>query len=350
MNINELLKVMSDKEASDLHIRVGSHPVLRIFGQLTEITDFPEITIEDSIEILNTMTSPDQKTYFEENLELDLAYSATGIGRFRVNVLKQRGTIAFAIRMIPFLIPSMDSLKLPPICKELIRKPRGLILVTGPTGSGKSTTMASLIDHLNETEKRNIITIEDPIEFLHKNKKCIIAQRDLGDDTKSFDAALMHILRQDPDVIYIGELRDLSTISIAIRAAETGHLVIGTLHTTDASQTIDRIIDIFPANQQDQIRLQLSQVLEAVITQCLIPLMEDTGRAAAFEILIASPAVRNLIRMGKTHEISNVIQLGSKEGMQTLNQSLAKLIKDQKISQDNAVLMSSNPEQLLKLL
>ena len=220
--------------------------------------------------------------------------------------------------------PTIEQLGLPLICKELILRPRGLILVTGPAGSGKSTTMAAMIDHLNETESRNIITIEDPIEYLHHNKKSIIAQRDLGDDTHSFDVALMHTLRQDPDVIYIGEMRDLPTISTAIRAAETGHLVLGTLHTTDASQTVDRVIDIFPANQQDQIRIQFSQVLEAVMTQCLLPRIGGQGRVAAFEILLAVPAVRNLIRMGKSHELPNVMQLSSKDGMQTLDQVSGK--------------------------
>jgi twitching motility protein PilT len=223
-------------------------------------------------------------------------------------------------------------------------------MVTGAAGSGKSTTMAAMIDHLNETESKNVITIEDPIEYLHRNKKCIIAQRDLGEDTRSFEQALMHTLRQDPDVIYIGEMRDLITISMAIRAAETGHLVLGTLHTTDASQTIDRIIDIFPAAQQDQIRTQLSQVLEAVLMQCLLPRVGGGGRIAAFEILIATPAIRNLIRMGKSHEIPNVLNIGSKEGMQTLDQGLAKLVKTQMVTKEDALIKSSNPGQLLKLL
>jgi twitching motility protein PilT len=241
-------------------------------------------------------------------------------------------------------------LKLPEIFKDLILKPRGLILVTGPAGAGKSTTMAAMIDYLNETESRNIITIEDPIEYLHRNKKSIIAQRDLGEDTKSFELALTHTLRQDPDVIYIGEMRDLTTIAIAIRAAETGHLVLGTLHTTDAAQTVDRMIDIFPSTQQGQIRLQLSQVLEAVLMQCLLPRIEGEGRVAAFEILLATPAVRNLIRQGKSHELPNIMNLSTKEGMQTLDQSLAKLVKSQIISREVALLKSSNPAQLMKLL
>ena len=350
MQIDQLLKLMVEKNASDLHLRVGSPPMFRIYGKLLAINDLPSITIEDSEAIFESITTPVNRTMFAENLELDTAYSASGIGRFRVNVLRQRSTLAFVIRLVPFVIPTIDQMKLPLICKELILKPRGLILVTGPAGSGKSTTMAAMIDHLNETESRNVITIEDPIEYLHRNKKSIIAQRDLGEDTKSFDVALMHTLRQDPDVIYIGEMRDLPTISTAIRAAETGHLVLGTLHTTDAPQAVDRVIDIFPANQQDQIRLQFSQVLEAILTQCLLPRIDGKGRVAAFEILLAIPAVRNLIRMGKTHELPNVMQLSSKEGMQTLDQALAKLVKSQLVSRENALMKSSNPAQLLKLL
>jgi twitching motility protein PilT len=350
MQINDLLKKMVEKNASDLHIRVGSPPMFRISGKLAPVEGWLPITIEDSELIYESITTPTHKIMFAENLELDCAYSASGIGRFRVNVLRQRGTLAFAIRMVPFVIPSYDTLKIPPICKELILKPRGLILVAGSAGSGKSTTMAAMINHLNETESRNVITIEDPIEYLYRNNKCIIAQRDLGDDTKSFELALLHTLRQDPDVIFIGEMRDLTTISMALRAAETGHLVLGTLHTTSASQTVDRIIDIFPANQQEQARIQLSQVLEAVLMQCLLPRLGTGGRVAAFEILIATPAVRNLIRQGKSHEIPNVIQLGSQDGMQTLDQALARLVKNQSVSKEDALLKSSNPAQLLKLL
>jgi twitching motility protein PilT len=350
MHIDEMLKLMVAKNASDLHLRVGSPPMFRVFGRLSTNKELQPVTIDDSEAIFESITTAINRKIFAENLELDTAYSLPGVGRFRVNVMRQRGTLAFVIRLVPFIVPTIEQMKLPLICKELILKPRGLILVTGPAGSGKSTTMAAMIDHLNETESRNVITIEDPIEYLHHNKKSIIAQRDLGEDTRSFDVALMHTLRQDPDVIYIGEMRDLPTISTAIRAAETGHLVLGTLHTTDASQAVDRVIDIFPANQQDQIRLQFSQVLEAILTQCLLPRVDDTGRVAAFEILLAIPAVRNLIRMGKTHELPNVMQLSTKEGMQTLDQALAKLVKSQLITQENAIMKSSNPAQLLKLL
>jgi len=350
MDIDTLLREMVGKKASDLHLRVASPPMLRIDGKLTPIPNYPAFTVKDSESILNSIASPENRKKFESDLELDIAYSASGVGRFRVNVLKQRGTLAFAIRLVPFVIPTIDKLNLPSIFKDLILKPRGLIVVTGPAGAGKSTTMAAMIDYLNETESRNIITIEDPIEYLHRNKKSIIAQRDLGEDTRSFDLALMHTLRQDPDVIYIGEMRDLTTISIAIRAAETGHLVLATLHTTDAAQTIDRMIDVFPSNQQGQIRTQLSQVLEAIITQCLLPRIEGQGRVAAFEILVATPAVRNLIRQGKSHELPNVMHLSSKDGMQTLDQSLAKLVKNQQVSSEVAMLKSSNPAQLMKLI
>jgi twitching motility protein PilT len=350
MEIDALLKVMVNKNASDLHLRIGSPPMLRIDGKLVAMPEWPPITVEDSEAIFKSISTPEHRKIFAAELELDIAYSASGIGRFRVNVLRQRGTLAFAIRLVPFKIPTIDQLKLPEIFKDLILKPRGLILVTGPAGAGKSTTMAAMIDYLNETESRNIITIEDPIEYLHRNKKSIIAQRDLGEDTRSFELALTHTLRQDPDVIYIGEMRDLTTIATAIRAAETGHLVLGTLHTTDAAQTIDRMIDIFPSTQQGQIRLQLSQVLEAVLMQCLLPRIEGEGRVAAFEILLATPAVRNLIRQGKSHELPNVMNLSTKEGMQTLDQSLAKLVKSQIISREVALLKSSNPAQLMKLL
>ena len=350
MHIDELLRVTVDKKASDLILRASCAPVLRIHGNTIMQKDLPLLTLEDLQNILDTITSPEQKARFTNDLELDLAYGVAKVGRFRVNVMKQRGSLAFTFRLVPFDVPTIDELKLPQICKDLILKPRGLILVTGPTGSGKSTTMAAMINHLNENESRNIITIEDPIEFLHRNKKSVIAQRDLGDDTKSFDVALAHALRQAPDVIVVGEMRDLATVSTAIRAAETGHLVMGTLHTTDAPQTVDRIIDIFPSSQQQQIRLQVSQVIEAVLVQTLLPLEGKPGRIAAFEIMTATPAVRNLIRNGKTHELQSVIQMSTKDGMLTLDQSLAELVKKKTVSTEEAMLKSSNPERLLKSL
>lgn len=348
MHIDELLKIAVEKESSDLILRVGCSPVLRVHGDLQVQTSVPQLSGEDLQTIFEIVASPEQREHFARELELDLAYGVTKVGRFRVNVMRQRGTLGFTFRSVPFEVPTIDDLKLPPICKDLIIKPRGLILVTGPTGSGKSTTMAAMINHLNETAQRNIITIEDPIEFLHRNKKCLIAQRDLGDDTKSFDIALAHALRQNPDVIVVGEMRDLQTISTAIRAAETGHLVMGTLHTTDAPQTVDRIIDIFPPEQQQQIRLQVSQVIEAVLTQTLLPLTTGDGRVAAFEIMIATPAVRNLIRSGKTFELHSVMQLSAKDGMQTLDQSLADLVKKKIVTAEDAISKSSNPERLQK--
>jgi len=255
-----------------------------------------------------------------------------------------------AFRVVPFKVLTIDELKLPQVCKSLIMKPRGMILVTGPTGSGKSTTMAAMIDYLNDHKSCNVITIEDPIEYLHANKKCLIAQRDLGDDTRSFDAALIHALRHDPDVIVVGEMRDVETMSIAIRAAETGHLVMGTLHTRDAAQTIDRIIDMFPPNQQAQIRLQVSQSIEGILSQTLLHKLSGKGRAAAFEIMLANAAVRNLIRDGRTYELPNVIQLNNKEGMQTLDQCLADLVRNRLASKEEALAKSSNPERLRKIL
>jgi twitching motility protein PilT len=264
--------------------------------------------------------------------------------------MRQRGTISLAFRLVPFKVFTIDELGLPDICKELITKPRGLILVTGPTGSGKSTTMAAMLNYLNEHFARNVITIEDPIEYLHPNIKCIIAQRDLGDDTKAFDTALIHALRHDPDVIIVGELRDLETVQTAMRAAETGHLVMGTLHTTDAPQTVDRIIDIFSPSQQPQIRLQFSQVIVAVLSQALLPRAGSKGRIAAFEIMTGNSAVKNLVREGKTFELHSVMQLSSAEGMQTLDQALADLVRKKMVTLEEAKMKSSHPDRLKKLL
>ncbi len=344
---HELLELTVDKGASDLHLRVPSPPLLRIDGALVPIQDHPPLTARDVEMILEGITTPEQRSKFLRDLELDFAYSVPGVARFRVSAMRQRGSISLAFRLVPIEVSSIDDLGLPQICKELALKLRGIVLVTGSTGSGKSTTMAAMIHHLNESDSRNVITIEDPIEYLHPNKKCLIAQRDLGDDTTSFDIALVHALRHDPDVIVVGEMRDLSTISTTIRAAETGHLVLSTLHTTDAAQTVDRIIDIFPPEQQQQIRLQLSQAIEAVLSQTLLPRIGG-GRIAAFEILVATHAVRNLIREGKSFQLPNVMQLGSQDGMQTMDQALADLVRKRIITQEEAVMKSSNPEQLKK--
>jgi len=344
-----LLNRVVDQEASDLHLRVPSPPVLRIDGALVPQEDQAAMSPTDIEMIFEYITTPEQRHTFHEEKELDFAYSVPDLARFRVNVLQQRNTKSIAFRLVPFKVPSIEELRLPEICKDLILKPRGLILITGPTGSGKSTTIAAMIRHLNENDSKNIITIEDPIEYLHSNVKCLIAQRDLGDDTKSFDTALIHALRHDPDVIVVGEMRDLPTISTAIRAAETGHLVISTLHTTDAAQTVDRIIDVFPAEHQQQIRLQLSQALEAVLCQTLLPSIGG-GRVAAFEILLANPAVRNLIREAKTFELHSVMQLNTSKGMQTLDDALVRLVKDGTVTEQEAIIKSSNPERLKKLL
>ncbi|MFC2068408.1 type IV pilus twitching motility protein PilT [Chloroflexota bacterium] len=348
MPINELLQLTVDKEASDLHLRVPSPPVLRIDGTLTPQGDLPSLTVEDIEKIFREITTEEQRGIFLRDLELDFAYSVPGLARFRVNVLRQRGTLSIAFRLVPLEVFSIDELGLPLILKQLVLKPRGLILVTGPTGSGKSTTMAAMINYMNDSVRKNIITIEDPVEYLHPNKKCIIAQRDLGDDTKSFSTALVHALRHDPDVIVVGEMRDLDTISTAITAAETGHLVLGTLHTTDTAQTIDRIIDIFPPSQQQQIRMQMSQVLQAVLSQALLPRIGG-GRVAALEILVATFAVRNLIRDGKTFQLPSVLQLGSKDGMQTMDQALIDLVRKRIVAEEDALMKSNNPEQINKL-
>jgi twitching motility protein PilT len=348
--IDEWLKLLVDLGGSDLHLRVPSPPVVRVDGELKVQDAFPPLKTPDLEFILDEITKPEQKETFLREKELDFAYSVPGLARFRVSVMRQRGTLSMAFRQVPFQILSMEKLGVPLICKDLIMKPRGMILICGPTGSGKSTTMAAMVDYLNQNASRNVITIEDPIEYLHTNKKCLIAQRDLGDDTKAFSIALKHALRHDPDVIIVGEMRDLETISTAIAAAETGHLVIGTLHTTDAAQTVDRVIDIFPPGQQQQIRLQFSQVIEAVLVQTLVPRLNAKGRVPAFEVMTATPAVRNLIREQKTHEITNVIQLSGKDGMQTLDQSLADLLRKNLISKEEALLKSSHPEKLQKLL
>jgi twitching motility protein PilT len=342
----ELFQLMVEKGASDLHLRVPSPPVLRIDGLLTPLEDLPPITSKDVETLLEHIVTPDQMDIFFTELELDFAYSVPGLARFRGNALWQRGTISLSFRFVPYDVPSIDDLGLPRICKNLILRRKGLILVTGPSGSGKSTTLAAMINHLNENDKRNIITIEDPIEYLHSNKKCLIAQRDLGDDTKSFSTALRHALRHDPDVIVIGEIRDLDTVSTAITAAETGHLVLGTLHTVDAIQSINRLIDIFPHGQQQQIRLQLSEVIEAVLSQTLLRRIGG-GRIAASEIMIGNSAIKNIIREDRISELTRNMEVSSKEeGMQTMDRALAKLVSRNIVTMEEALMKSSNPSKL----
>jgi twitching motility protein PilT len=349
LQINELLKLMVNKGASDLHVTVPGHPVLRIGGELVEQEGLPPVTPKDSAAIFEQITSEEQRDVFRKELELDFSYSVHGLGRFRVNALQQRGSMGLAFRFVPFRVPSIDELGLPQVCKALILKPKGLILITGQAGNGKSTTLAAMINHLNQTERRNILTIEDPIEFLFSNNKCIIQQRDLGYDARSFHTALIHALRHDLDVIVISEIRDLPTISTAITAAETGHLVIGTMHAIDAAQAIDRIIDVFPAGQQQQIRLQLAQVLEAVLSQNLLSRIGG-GQVAAFEILLATSGIRKLVREGKVFEIPANLEHGASEGKQTMDQALADLVKRKIVTREEAMMKSTNPKKLIELL
>jgi twitching motility protein PilT len=345
----QILELAIEKGATDLHVKVPSPPVLRIDSVLVPQEEWPPFTGKDIERIFEEVTTEEQREAFGREQELDFAYSLPGLARFRVNVLRQRGTISLAFRRVPSSVPSIDGLGLPQVCKTLIVKPRGLILVTGPAGSGKSTTLAAMLNHLNENETRSVITIEDPIEYLFQDKKCLIRQRDLGDDTKSFSAALIHALRHDPDVIVIGEMRDLDTISTAITAAETGHLVLATLHTLDAAQSIDRIIDVFPPAQQRQMRLQLSQVIEAVLSQTLLTRIGG-GRIAAFEIMLANSVVRRLIREEKIHDISASLEMGKLEGMHTLDQALAVLVKSGVVAKEEAMKKASSPVKLTKLL
>jgi twitching motility protein PilT len=349
LQINELLKLMVERGASDLHIKVPSPPILRIEGDLITQEGLPPMRPDDVEGVFKQITSQEQRDIFRRELELDFAYSVHGLARFRVNALQQRGSMSLAFRLVPFTAPSIDELGLPQVCKELILKPRGLILITGAAGSGKSTTLAAMINHLNQTERRNVITIEDPIEFLFRDHKSIIRQRDLGHDTKSFYTALVHALRHDPDVIVIGELRDLPTISTAITAAETGHLVLGTMHTIDTAQAVDRVIDIFPAAQQQQVRLQFSQVIEAMLSQVLLSRIGG-GRIAAFEIMLATSGIRRLIREGKIYEIADNLEHGASEGKQTMDQALAVLVKRNLVSKEEATMKSSNPVKLNEFL
>ncbi len=334
--------------ASDLHITVGVPPMCRVSGKVQPL-DYPPFTANRTREVIYDILSDDQRQRLEGTLELDFSYTVPRVARFRVNVYFQRGSMGAAFRTIPHEIKSFGDLGLPKAIEDMTEKPRGLILVTGPTGSGKSTTLASMIDRINETRNEHIMSVEDPIEFLHNHKKCIINQREVNQDTKSFANALKHVLRQDPDVILVGEMRDLETISLAVTAAETGHLVFGTLHTQDAPQTVDRIIDVFPSHQQSQIRTQLANAIQGIITQTLIPKREGKGRTVACEILAPTPGVRNLIREGKNHQIYSAMQTGGKFGMQTMDAALVELVRRGEISREEAERRSTNPEELNRL-
>lgn len=347
--IDVLLKMMVEKNASDLHLKAGSPPMLRIDGELEPA--IPQVLPPNAIrKIIESMITEQQKAKLVAERELDFAYSVPGLARFRCNAYFQRNSWALAVRIIPSRPFSIDELGLPDIFKYLALRPRGLVLVTGPTGSGKSTTLAAMIDHINSNRKCHIITIEDPIEFLHKDKLAIISQRELGSDTHSFANALKSALRQDPDVILVGELRDFETTQTAITAAETGHLVLGTLHTTGCANAVDRIIDIFPPHQQHQVRVQLSMILEGVIFQNLIPKATGSGRVLALEIMTGTPAVRHLIREGKTHMLPNAIQSGAEDGMISFDQSLRDLYLQGLISLEYALAAAFNPEELERLI
>lgn len=345
MEADELLKLAVDKGASDLHLTVGSPPTLRLDGGLVPLEDTLPLNSDDVEAFFKQITNSKQRTAFKKEKEFDFAYSLPEVARFRVNAMWQRGSVSLAFRRVPAEVPSIDELGLPQACKDLILKPRGLILVTGPANSGKSTTVAAMLRHLNENAHRNVITIEDPIEYLLRNQKCIFRQRDLGDDTLSFNTALIHALRHDPDVIVIGEMRDLDTISTAMTAAETGHLVLGTLHTVDAAQSVDRIIDMYPYGQQQQVRLQLSQVIEGVFSQNLLPRIGG-GRAAAVEIMLANNVIKRLIRDHKIFEIPPNIEMGSREGMQTLDMAMATLVASGAVAEESAMLKTSSAAKL----
>jgi twitching motility protein PilT len=349
-NLHQLLKAMVEKGASDLHITTGSPPQLRIDGNLVPLKTAP-LTPVDTKQLCYSILTDAQKHKFEEENELDLSFGVRGLSRYRANLFMQRGAVAGAFRTIPFKILSFSELGLPPVVAELANKPRGLILVTGPTGSGKSTTLASIIDKINTEQHSHIITIEDPIEYLHPHKNCVVNQREVGADTHSFKKALKYILRQDPDVVLVGEMRDLETIEAALTISETGHLAFGTLHTNSAVQTINRILDVFPPYQQPQVRAQMSFVIEGILSQNLLPKATGPGRCLALEIMVPNPAIRNLIREDKIHQIYSQMQVGQQKfGMQTFNQSLYNLFAKRLISMDEAIGRSSDAEELRNMM
>ena len=378
MHIEDLLREVVTAQASDLHLTSGIKPTMRLWGRLAPMEHHEILSAEDTFQLGYSMLNTFQKQKFEKFWELDLSYGVPGLGRFRVNIYRQRGAMGIAIRVIPMTIPTVEVLNLPSSLKELTRKPRGLVLVTGPTGHGKSTTLASMIDFINVERNCHIVTVEDPIEYLHQHKKSIVNQRELGFDTQSFPAALRAVLREDPNVVLIGEMRDLETISAALTIAETGHLVFATLHTANAAQSIDRIIDVFPPYQQQQIRIQISMVLESVISQQLLPnarfkgrvdgrpapgrprlssaggggwpTLDEIGRIPCVEIMLATPAIRNLIRESKTHQIETAIQTGGQYGMQTMDQSLRDLCLRKMISVEDALSRAIHVEELRKMI
>ena len=348
--MHDLLTIMIDRGASDLHVTTGTYPQIRLNGKLIQLNQFEQLMPQDTQRLAYSVLNEGQKQKFEEENELDLSFGIQGLARFRCNVYRQRGAVAAAIRVIPFKIRNFAELNLPPIVEQLADRPKGLVLVTGPTGSGKSTTLAAMIDKINSERNDHIMTIEDPIEFVHQHKKCLVNQREVFSDTHGFKNALKSILRQDPDVVLVGEMRDLETIAAALTIAETGHLTLGTLHTNSCAQTMNRIIDVFPTSQQAQVRAQLSLVLEGVLSQQLIPTADGRGRSMALEIMVTTPAIRNLIREEKIHQIYSAMQAGQKFGMQTMNQSLLDLVQKRKISREEALNRSTLPEELAQQL
>lgn len=349
INIDQLLRQAMEMQASDIHITIASPPMFRVNGKLIRATGVP-LWPEDTEALVRQMLPPDRMARLEEVGELDFSYSKRELGRYRVNAYRQRGSYGLAFRVINAQIPTMKSLRLPEVVESLCQKRRGLILVTGPTGSGKSTTLASMIDYMNHQRTEHVITIEDPIEYLHRHNTCMINQREIGSDSHNFANALRASLRQDPDIILVGEMRDLETISIATTAAETGHLVLSTVHTVGAVKTVDRIIDVFPPHQQQQVRVQLATILEAVISQQILPKANGQGRIAAFEVMIGTPAIRNLIREGKTHQIQTMIQTGSQYGMRTMDTDLLELYREKRITLDDLRKFAVDELALMKQL
>jgi twitching motility protein PilT len=347
-NLRALLEEMIEREASDLHITAGERPKLRIDGDITDSSVTEVLTPKDTLQLAYSVLTENQKKRFETEDELDFSFGIQNLARFRGNCFKQRGCVAVVIRMIPFNVRTFQDLGLPPVVAKLAERPRGLILVTGPTGSGKSTTLAAIIDKINKERKGHIITVEDPIEFIHRHQSCIVNQREVGTDTKSFGSALKYALREDPDVILVGEMRDLETSAAALTIAETGHLALATLHTNSAAESINRIIDVFPSSQQSQVRAQLAFVLEGVLTQTLLQKARGRGRAMAAEIMVATPAIRALIRDDKIHQIYSSMQAGKKHGMQTMNDSLYQLYMSREVTQEECMRVSPEPNEFLR--
>jgi twitching motility protein PilT len=349
-DFSEVLTRMVELRASDVHLSPGFPPAMRVRGRISPMEEYPRLSPQETREVVYGVLNDDQRKRFENQKQLDLAYSIPGVGRFRVNCFFQRGAISAAFRLIPHDILNLEELALPLVLEEFTKKPRGFVLVTGPTGSGKSTTLAAMIDVINRSREEHILTIEDPIEFLHRHEGCVVNQREIGSDAVDFATALRGGLRQDPDVILVGEMRDLETISTALTAAETGHLVLATLHTQSTSQTVDRIIDVFPAAQQNQVRMQLSIALQGIVTQQLLPTADGSGRVVACEVLVPTPAIRNLIREGKTHQIYSAVQTSGAVGMQTMDSHLAQLVRMGKVTRSLAEQRAAVPEELKRLL